>query len=1018
MRKFLFWLCGFAVLTFFLGCIHRNKEEYQSAKLIVLKVDGKSILEKMDDSLSFTFTEVTEADSVELITRCDIPGTVVNVNSTGSVRRNGSKSTVYLLKGTNTVTITLTPPNSPDKKVYTINIPKRDTLNVNESSNLKTLKVDDENVLLKMVNNSAKLQDREFSKDTAVIIVSACNNNAQIRVSNNGSNISEDGNNHNKYEVSLRGGDNEIQIAVKSEKYNEKLYTVKIYRFQQDIRLKSFRANGEELFDEASDFFKKSKASFENNVENVTVYAEAVSSNINIIVKKNDAAVNASGNKYVIPIDVGNNNIEVSVTGTKETSTKKYNIDFYRRKSVNNDAVCLSTLEVDDNDIIDYLTSDNDFTMEPVEHTKSSLKVKAVCSIPDVSVKVTSSGTQITGASNIYNVNLQDGLNTVTIELIKNNVKQNTYLIHIERYPAAEVLHLPAADEVKVDFFVSDRINGSGVDGTYLNVHRTAGDFFEKKVLVRNGKASINLKKNNFYNFKLEGRKAPYSAPYYAASEVISYFIDEARTLVPIVQCPLKQLNRTAEAPRVTSFKFGGKKIDSGTITECTHLSSVEVEIESPSGAVVGDPGFGEPRPMLGVGAVPNSDSQNTFKTYSSGNNTKNSQGNWVSKWGWSLSGTVVKKGSFDIIAVVYDVAHNRVEYHSRFSCSSAEVEEDASLKVENLSLELERRPTHSGIFSVGHDNITGSSTHYIPSLLFKVTKSGYHKPCIGFDVYRKCTSDSEQNFRLVKQERFSSVKVSNPSTAHKVKDYDGALEDGKTYEYKIVAYTEENKKSVLSGASSIRLTMPKAAALILEYPAYGKTLTYTEGSNLGFVFKFSEPSVLENAEYMELGLIITERSGHAKYASKFKYVFNDNNSGKPEIYFAAASDIKSDSYGGYSYTNYSKKSSHYTSGTAVSDLVQIDKNLGKVVLTKKFMQLYVNLVHSGSSYFSQGETYYWDIVDWGTVNGLLASEDDRPCKIVRHDNSSGGNVTIIHYVNDWYNGSNAWNGKAEFSIK
>ena len=179
----------------------------------------------------------------------------------------------------------------------------------------------------------------------------------------------------------------------------------------------------------------------------------------------------------------------------------------------------------------------------------------------------------------------------------------------------------------------------------------------------------------------------------------------------------------------------------------------------------------------------------------------------------------------------------------------------------------------------------------------------------------------------------------------------------------------------------------------------------------MDYVFKLSNPKILETAKEIKLGFLISDRRGLVHYASKFKYVFDDSN-GKDEIYFATLNDAetKGNIYVG---TKYSKRRDAITS-LPVENLIKIDKTTGTIKLTKSFTSLtQASLVQSKSISYTRGTAYYWDILDWGVK--VSTSFDDLATKIVSKKKDG---VTIISITNDALNGNNALNGRAEFSIK
>ena len=258
----------------------------------------------------------------------------------------------------------------------------------------------------------------------------------------------------------------------------------------------------------------------------------------------------------------------------------------------------------------------------------------------------------------------------------------------------------------------------------------------------------------------------------------------------------------------------------------------------------------------------------------------------------------------------------------------------------------------------------------------------------------------------------YETPKMSSNSVEHKISDNDGLLEEEKTYQYKIVAYTNDGKKSKLESSPMIELKVPKSTSLLLDSPV-DVAISKNDAKNMDYVLKLSNPKILETAKEIHLGFLISDRQGSVPYCSKFKYVFNDSN-GKDEIYFAMKGDEIM--YQGYYYlgTGYSKKRNSVTN-KQVEELIIIDKAAGTIKFTKNLTSLSsVNLAKSPKAIsYIEGCAYYWDVLDYGTEEYI--DYDDRPCEIISEERNG---VTIYSHTNDYDNGNNAWNGRGQFTIR
>jgi len=980
MRKIIY----LSILLLFLGCRQDMKND-SSLQLLSLSVEGASVLEA--GKYSYTLPE-TNLHSIRI--NMTFPSFAkLKLSSLNNIKEDENNYLVFLEEGENEILIKLEQIANPTEyKEYQLYIHKG-TYNSFESSLLSALCIDEVNILYSMVNSETTINT---SKNKLKLNIIPLNKNASIRCFSDEIELSDIG--EKTYQITLNSDRNLIKVFVKSEKYKEKLYKIHLLKRKEAVALKSFLIESEEIYDSNLDVLTKDRFEFPNAQKTISIKLEA-EKNTSLELKRNENIINGTNGSYILQLEEGENRVELICTNAK--NIKIYTLFLLRSHSNFSKQEVLNILKIDERSVLHLFSGDNTITLPPVEHEKENLKIEAVSLNSDI--HLTHNTNDIHGSANIYNILLENGLNKISIELVKNNGIVNIYSIYITRYPPIQ-LPAPIEDgEIRVEISVQDGVNGSYVDGTYINVYKTNDENIFARALIRNGKTQLNLKYGFFYDFKLEGRTFPYSLPYYAASDVLSFFVEKETSKISIVQMPINQLDKKDIAPKITLFKIGNEKIEKGNKTFYSKLEDISFEITS--AYIIEKIPHGNPLPMMALGYVPSSKDKNNIKVEEISN--KKEGMNYISTYVAKFNKNDIK-GEFDIVIVAYDVAYNRLEYHSRFIQSNNEVKEDAGLKIENFSLNLETYPTPSTIFSIGENPITKDSTHYIPKLNFKVVKSGIEKECFGFDLFRK-TEDND--FVLVKKERYQKALI--PKGGYTIVDTDGNIEVGKEYSYKVIAFTKTNTKSVLSSCPSITFKLTSPTVILLTHPHNNAIINKEDMGNMSF--KFSNPEVLKDATDIKLGLIISSRDGKVMYASKFKYVFNQD--GSKSLYFAKTDDIKTKGVNFvYSHTEYSREYKHYTSHK-LDSLIKIDKETGNVTLTKLFMQLGANLTGNSLNY-EKGFTYYWDIVDWGDFVDFENAYDDVPCSITKNLNNSS---SIVYYVNDAKNGGNAWNGRASFTI-
>ena len=1006
-----------SILLIFACKSHDNKpeqtqqDEVDDVSLVELKVDYESVLEKLDNFLVCSLGEV-EKYSVELQVKSKNENAIITVG-TDHIQADGSAPffTVYLSDGENIVKIVSTSPkDTKNRKVYTLKITKKDKgIPDSSSSKLSELKVDNIDVLPKMSHNVCTLDNAGKDKNNVEVKVTAHNPEARIKVINKGTRPSEIA--ENTYDVPLLHGLNIIKVIVKTRKEGDRCYAIKIYK-EEDLSLATFKVEDGEYYDSNEDKLKPSSITFPEGKTSVVVKAKAKSSTAILKLKVNGSEINADGGAYTVNLIFGRNNAEITVVGGDEKHSKSYKIIFYRI-SPNSDTDMLITLKAEDVDLLPLLSADKSVTLKAVQNEKTSLKLEAKSSSATVKVKNGSVDVQESGG--FFMTPLNEGSNRISVMLYNGNALSTTYLVFIRRNPKPEDVPNPANDEVTVSIFVSDGVNGSPVDGTKLKIFKTKEVVTTplKTLTIINGKAKINLKKGEFYDFRLEGLNDETASTRYAASDVISQYIDENKTVVPMVQHPLLMITRPAQAPEMRDFEFGSDKVLAGS--EITADSMKQVSISLLASSFIEDTDFGTPSPILAVGFVPvNGDTRYNavVRGRIRGSQQKVTNGRYESSWVFDSHANFIKGETIDIVVVAYDKAANRLEYHTRVKVAE-ETEENSTISVEDFKLQFKRLPTPSSMFSVGEDEGTGSSTHYKANFSCAVKEGNTHARCIGFDLYRKCLTDNETDFKLAKRFIYNGVKISSDTDRHLITDSDGVLEDEKTYEYRIVAYTKDGKKSSFSSSPVLSLTVPKSNTILLEYPV-DVSISKADLEQSGYKFRFTNPKILQVAKEMKLGFIITNRFGRHYWGSKFKYVFEDAG-GKPELYFAKVGDDLHNSYGYYIGTNYSLSRGTVTA-KSVNELISIDKDRGEVRIHNAFFMIspFVNLARSGSvPGYDAGDAYYWDIVDFGS--DIDGDKDDMPGEIISKEVNG---VTIIFPASDFNTGNNAWNGRAEFTIK
>lgn len=402
--------------------------------------------------------------------------------------------------------------------------------------------------------------------------------------------------------------------------------------------------------------------------------------------------------------------------------------------------------------------------------------------------------------------------------------------------------------------------------------------------------------------------------------------------------------------------------------------------------------------------------------------------------------------GTFTFVIVAYDVAGNRLERHQFVSIESVKsmngvpIGDSEQLKIEEFGVRLFRFPQRSGLFEAasGLEKLFGVPyTEYLPSPTpgnpnpqKKKLESSYIAiakcvlfsgripiPVSGVDLYRRCVDDGG-DFR-----RVSSTINSRRATRFGCIDGDSRLEEGKTYQYKMIAFTDEGHALETEYVSEI--TVPPAFVYHLDRITVegqggkddktgesleGKTMEYTYNTEkvdevpilqmkkypkhtpeedkkkleIEYTIKLSSSSKnLDNsmlwskdselwsksmADEISFGLCIYKRNGDIVHGSKGVIVFEDE---EPMLY------IYSPLRGRYMSLDALIKAGDIPSTESFESLLKLKKVYDEqnelktcyLTFTKNYMA--VNAINWTMSYtgeplkYEAGNTYYWDSANW-----------------------------------------------------
>lgn len=565
---------------------------------------------------------------------------------------------------------------------------------------------------------------------------------------------------------------------------------------------------------------------------------------------------------------------------------------------------------------------------------------------------------------------------------------------------------------------VTDSIGGTAVDGTTLRVYESGNTLqFQSDFRVTNGKVRVSgISTNKRYDFELIGIKGKW-----AGSRLENYSpLKEAEQTLSIIQSEHAMITRGITPPKITSIQSGN-----GTFTdidESTVISSsdkVRVVFDSDVGAVeeTASGAFGA---KLGIDKAPNNLS-GIYGRYSV------SQAGGVIKSTYTFSFSEVPNGTGELIAVGYDVAHNRIEKHIpvTFQGSSAAASDLSTCTFDRLSVNTERLPFSENLFSL--NPVENRRSSYRVLVRFTLKKFGMDEKILGFDLYRKKTGYA-QDFRFVSRTLYNELKNETQSGwgFHVGIDSDSLLEEDTEYEYKIRVFNKLNEKY----SPVIKTKVLKSFTYDLTAPAQNALVPFANAATLTYKCKMSNTHLLDagQSDYMVCGLLIKDFKGIPLFGAKLMYVFNAG--GNPDILIEVCDRVT-----GMLQSQLKRGSELIATGKlnsydiySLDDLVKVDKATGVIEFTEKLVKVpFFNVIPiSGGKglnlpmIYEKGTSYQWDIQDWGSNSVSL--NDDTALNFVKMYSYIDENAQIKYcraasYGNNSSSGANAVNGCFTFTV-
>ena len=403
----------------------------------------------------------------------------------------------------------------------------------------------------------------------------------------------------------------------------------------------------------------------------------------------------------------------------------------------------------------------------------------------------------------------------------------------------------------------------------------------------------------------------------------------------------------------------------------------------------------------------------------------------------FAIGSVLALDGEVTIYFVAYDVAGNRCERQERIKIKNGELKNavDANHHFEIFRATSKRYYRSLSTFGLGDAELfgmpteEGTSTSLNVEFIFKFNQ----KIKIGrVDIMRReyQVGNIQNGWECVyvKQYSYSTGFYGNDENYFLLNDDSGTLEEGKTYQYKLVAYGEDGK--ITSNVATIRVM--EAFNVLLTSPAPRATINKNDIENQDFSFKISNPSLWnrERADYFSFGVLVvkdqcieyTDNSGQTQYyglcfASKLKYDFTKT--GDAALLIAGATKYDDN----YDYEVFNRLSG--TSTISLNDVFKYEN--GNITLKRKFFANSSFNTFGGETLkdaINEGGIYYWDVPN---MSKFLLKGYDRGVAFVKEypyldattgvEVSGAGKSESSSYSNlDRVGG--AINGRAVFTVK
>ena len=509
--------------------------------------------------------------------------------------------------------------------------------------------------------------------------------------------------------------------------------------------------------------------------------------------------------------------------------------------------------------------------------------------------------------------------------------------------------------EIKIDVDVKINVLNARnstkiVEGSSLYIYETGEKTpYVSPILLEGKIIVVSLKRGRYYDFIIS------STEVLAASEVRNFHLRGDISEINIIQLDKKLPARMAKAPILTKLyaKIQGEEIElkDGVVLSLPLKAKIFANVVSYGGAIT-KLFNGGISAKLGFESSPSSINLKTAPFLSGIEPTeiKNIQkeDEWENIFEFDLNSHKMGfKEKVDFIFLSYDVAGNRMEYHTEIHFSNMQEYKEypkKDIKIKNLMCNIKTSYSSFNLYSGKQEK---QNIYYFPNFSFKV-EGKFAVDIYGIQLFRK---NKTQNDDFIKVSEVLYEKGKLPP--HIIIDTYGGLKIEEEYQYKIRALLKDNFY-VESKIIDVKLILPFEIELVA--PSNNSKLS----SLSEFTFKVSSETAntkklfsKENADYFLFGLVIRSYQNQIVLLNTFKYWLDDKHKGDEKVEIQAINKTF------YSFASL-KKQNPSLANKSISDFITINEEIGEITI-KKYSFLYTNLANMGNT-FNKYTPYYWDV--------------------------------------------------------